>query len=300
MSTVGGTRSTFGVQSRGQWRSSPVYGFGSGTRDQQDKVFVSHEHSKLVGNPCSPGPAVYTKQAAVGPQTDGSKASAPVWAFGTAGRWTGNSKDSAPGPGQYDATRGVGTQVSSAKTSAPIYGFGSSTRAHVEKVFVTEEHNKALFGINSPGPATYAHKGAVGPQTLSNNGSQPGWVMGKAERFSYDHVKRAAAAPGPGAYAMTPAVGQQYSSTKPSTPRFGFGTSDRDMAAKVYISSEHEKSSGGRDVPGPGTYPVKQMTGSQNASSKQHTSAAWGFGTSERFSTKKGYSSAPGPGQYIV
>jgi len=298
--SVGGTRSTFGAQVRSTRHSAPSYGFGSGTRKGQEKVFVSQEHAQLSTTPCSPGPAVYNAKAAVGTQVDGSKASAPQWCFGTSARFQGNSKEAPPGPGQYDATAGLGTQASSKRASAPIYGFGSSTREQVEKVFVTEEHNKSLYGVGSPGPATYTAKSGVGNQVNSKMGTQPGWVMGKAERFTYDHVKRAAGAPGPGAYAATPAVGVQVASTKISTPRFGFGTSDRDKAAKVYISSEHEKVTGGRDAPGPGTYPIGNMTGSQNASSRQVTAARWGFGTAERFTPGNKQSSAPGPGQYVI
>ena len=268
VSIVGGTRSTFGTQSRGGWKSSPIYGFGSGTREGRDKVFISQEHAKLcVDKNASPGPAVYKHRAAVGPQVDGAKASAPLWAFGTADRWLKPSKDGAPGPGAYAPSLGLGKQVSSARASAPVYGMGSATRENVAKVYVTEEHNKALFGINSPGPAYVALTDAVGKQILSKNESQPGWVMGKSERFTYDHVKRAAGTPSPGSYDVTAAIGPQNSSTKPSTPRFGFGTSTRDHAAKVYISSEHEKVTGGRDAPGPGAYPIGSMTGAQIRSS---------------------------------
>lgn len=268
VSIVGGTRSTFGTQSRGGWKSSPIYGFGSGTREGRDKVFISQEHAKLcVDKNASPGPAVYKHRAAVGPQVDGAKASAPLWAFGTADRWLKPSKDGAPGPGAYAPSLGLGKQVNSARASAPVYGMGSATRENVAKVYVTEEHNKALFGINSPGPAYVALTDAVGKQILSKNESQPGWVMGKSERFTYDHVKRAAGTPSPGSYDVTAAIGPQNSSTKPSTPRFGFGTSTREHAAKVYISSEHEKVTGGRDAPGPGAYPIGSMTGAQIRSS---------------------------------
>ena len=54
------------------------------------------------------------------------------------------SSGSVPGPGTYELHTSVGTQVSSKKGSSPIYGFGSSTRDHMEKVFIAEEHNKSL------------------------------------------------------------------------------------------------------------------------------------------------------------
>ena len=58
---AGGTRTTFGSQSSSRRRSAPSFGFGSGTREMQEKVFVSQEHAALSsGGVRSPGPAVYT------------------------------------------------------------------------------------------------------------------------------------------------------------------------------------------------------------------------------------------------
>ena len=216
---VGGTRSTFGSQTSSRRSSAPSYGFGSGTREVASKVFVSQEHAKLETGKGVPGPATYTLTASVAKQESSTKASAPNYGFGTGERWMKPSKDTAPGPGQYDMTGGVGPQTSSARTSAPKYGFGSATREHVEKVYIEEEFNKADFGRNSPGPcAPYQTTNAIGKQVLSGKAGQPTWVIGNAERFSMDHVKRSAGAPGPGAYALPAAVGPQVASTKPSTP----------------------------------------------------------------------------------
>ena len=87
----------------------------------------------------------------------------------------------------------------------------------------------------------------------------------------------------------------------PSKPRYGFGTSNRDHMAKVYISSEHEKFSGGRDAPGPGNYPIKSLTGKPVVAGKQRSGQAWGFGTSKRFSDEFAHQKGnPGPGQYVI
>jgi len=295
------TKSTFGSQVSSRRHSAPSFGFGSGTRAGQDKVFVSQEHAKLVGNPCSPGPAVYSLTGAVADQPDSTNVSMPKWAFGTSDRFMGNSKEAVPGPGTYEAHPGVGSQVSSKNTSQPIYGFGSSTREHLAKTFITEEHNKALHGVNSPGPATYMLQGAVGKQQLNQNNTEPAWVFGTGQRFVYDHVKRAAASPGPGSYTNTPAVGQQVASTKPTTPRYGFGTGNRDQQQKVFISQEHAMTEAGKDAPGPGQYAMHAMTGQKLSDSRQYTASSWGFGTAERFSkqTHK-HTSTPGPGEYVI
>jgi hypothetical protein len=138
--------------------------------------------------------------------------------------------------------QGVGLQVSSSKQTQPMFGFGSAGREHVAKVFVSEEHNKSLHGIDSPGPMMYTLNGSVGKQELSKTRNQPAWVFASSDRFKYDHVKRAATSPGPGAYALGMAVGPQVASTKESAPMPGFGTSNREQMGKLYISSEHVRS----------------------------------------------------------
>lgn len=252
--------------------SAPSYGFGSSTREHQEKVFVSQEHAALIAAPCSPGP-VYDQRASIGPQVNGALESAPRYGFGTSNREhaakvyissehekVSGGRD-APGPGTYDAESGIGQQPDSKKATLPRYGFGSSTREHQQKVFVSAEHNKTSdYGKASPGQK-YTLTPAVGTQVLSygaspyapggarriRNGSQPSWVMGKSQRFEREGGERA---PGPGTYAVRAAVAPQVDSSKPSLPRFGFGTSNREHAAKVYISScAHWRREGSRRPP---------------------------------------------------
>jgi len=311
----GGTRSTLGPQVIKA--SAPSYGFGSGTREVAAKVFVSQEHSALTANPCSPGPATFTQPASVGPQVDGLKQSAPRFGFGTSTREhqskvyisADHEKVSggrfAPGP-HYDFETGIGKQVDSKKASLPLFGFGSSTREHQSKVYISAEHEKVTGSGEGPGK-NYLLKPTLGKQVLSygpsgyqrhiRNGSQPSWVVGKAERFEADQPGQA---PGPGAYRITPAVGAQVASNKPSLPRYGFGSSTRAHQTKVFISTEHAKVTGSRDAPGPGAYPMGSMTGHRNASSKQTSGSAWGFGTSQRFADVFAKPRAPGPGHYVI
>jgi len=263
----------------------------------------------------------------VGPQVNGVKESAPRWTFGSDQRFGKPDKDARdnPAPGAYTAETGIGNQVDSTKTTLPRYGFGSSTREQQESVFVNEEMGKGRnYGKASPGPSTYTLTPAVGKQVLSygttvsvsrttgsvsrslKNSSQPTWIVGKAERFPNG---KEGWVPGPGAYGaddqrgrIAPACGTQCASTKTTLPRYGFGTSNREHAAKVYLSPEHEKVTGGRDAPGPGAYPIASMTGKTIASSTKVTGSSWGFGTSQRFAQqfKKGAMQGPGPGSYIV
>ena len=315
---VGGTRTMLGTQVNSRKASAPCYGFGSSTREDREKVFVSQEHAALAVGTRSPGPAVYMQTPSVGPQVNGALESAPVWAFGSDDRFGPPNRSTLhnPAPGHYDMRNSVGPQVNGALHSAPLYGFGSSTRAHQQKRFVSEEQNKINdYGKNSPGPAGTKGelKPSIGGQVIScgpnpygtggmgsriRNGSQPSWSMAKAGRFS--EGERAAWAPGPGAYAIKEAIGTQVSSKMPSLPRFGFGTSNREHAAKVFISHEHEKVTGNRDAPGPGQYAIASLTGKPVRAGTQKTGSAWGFGTSKRFSDGSRHGGNPGPGQYVI
>ena len=83
--------------------SAPKFGFGSATRAQAGKVFMSSEHAKLATVGFSPGPA-YTLAASVGTQVDGQKASSPQWVFGSADRFMGNTKPGDRNPGENPRT----------------------------------------------------------------------------------------------------------------------------------------------------------------------------------------------------
>lgn len=302
----------FGSQPLSARRSSASYGFGSSTREGQAKLFISQAHSATAGASCSPGPASYGLRPSVGRQEDARKATAPSYPFSTGDRFKfGRDRESesprgstvAPGPGDY-TTSSFGTQASSSARSQPKFGFGSAGRHHVERVFVSNEHNKSLFGTHSPGPCSYNHKGSIGKQDVSRlNGmsaTQPSWAFGSTKRFQYDHVKRAINSPGPGSYALGQSVGVQSLSTRQSAPIAGFGSSTREHTAKVYMSPEHEKMNHGMGSPGPCTYTLQQSVGVQRLS-KDHSSASWGFGTADRWSgNKQSNQESPGPGAYCV
>ncbi len=204
------------------------------------------------------------------------------------------------GPGTYTNKSGVGVQVSSKCHTQPIYGFGSAGRDHVQKQFLSEEHNKSRFGVDSPGPSMYSLRGSIGSQEHSRCANQPAWVFGGYDRFKYDHVRRSDTSPGPGTYSVSHSVGPQVASTKASSPVPGFGTSNREHMGKLYISPEHEKSNCGNNSPGPCNYNLPEATGKQPLS-KYSSMPSWGFGSSKRWDTlKKSSDSTPGPGSYCV
>ena len=325
----------FGNQATSRRRSAPSFGFGSSTRNQAGKVFISREHAKLATSGFSPGPSAYTLRAAVGTQNDGRKRSSPQWVFGSSDRFMQGKKGiqdpgvlhsplcathlhQAPsaahhfpltrfffaccvsGPGAYDVKPGLGVQVSSQTHTEPLFGFGTAGREHVAKVYLSEEHNKSLHGCDSPGPSMYTLNAAVGTQQLSKKSNQPKWVFASSNRFQYDHVKRATTSPGPGAYTLNAAVGNQVLSTMHSAATPGFGASTRDQMGKIYISPEHEKAQTGNNSPGPCNYALPEGTGPQPLS-KYHSLPAYGFGTAERWMPNKTTSAlAPGPGSYCI
>ena len=157
------TRSMFGSQPLSARRSAASYGFGSSTRDHQAKLFISQAHSATAGYGLgSPGPATYGLRASVGRQEDARKASAPSYGFSTNERFTvSKDTDAANAPiGGFSASS-FGNQASSSTASQPRFGFGSAERNQMERVFISEEHNKSMFGKHSPGPCSYTLKGAL-------------------------------------------------------------------------------------------------------------------------------------------
>lgn len=80
----------------------PTFKFGTGTREQNAKVFVSNEHSKGGGAfVYSPGPASYTCNSSIGTQATTRGRTAPGWGFGKANRFRDSYDTGTPGPGAY-------------------------------------------------------------------------------------------------------------------------------------------------------------------------------------------------------
>ena len=82
-----------------------------------------------------------------------------------------------------------------------------------------------------------------------------------------------AAIPGPGAYRTTSSVGFQHSSSHQTQPAFGFGSSNREHAAKLYVSNAMSRGSG--YSPGP-CYSLTSSVGAQ-PSTRGRTAPGWAF-----------------------
>lgn len=195
--------SSFGKQGESSKQTDPVVGFGTGTRDGAEKIFLSADHAKGDYGKCSPGPSVYNPRNSVGKQTETHKENAPSFVFSSAERFKYDHVERAarlPGAGQYDHQKSVGKQIESKKKNIPRFGFGSSNRDHRAKVYISAEHEKSETGQCSPGPALVGGRSSVGKQFSSKNTSPASWSFGSAKRFggagsSYDNK-----VPGPGSY----------------------------------------------------------------------------------------------------
>jgi len=300
------TRTMFGPQTLSHRHSGPSFGFGASTRDVRAKVFISQAHNATESGSASPGPAVYGLGSMCGKQVDGRKKTQPRWMFSTAERFTAQKREhTGPGPGAYGSTASFGTQVSSAIQSAPTFGFGSAERRHVEKVYLSEEHQKSLHGLDSPGPlANYRMSASVGRQESSRKANHPTYTFGGGGRFKNESESRASKLPGPGTYELLQSIGPQVASNRAAAPMPGFGASTRQTQDKLYISPEHEKMHYGKLSPGPqsGSFTLPPTVGKQFLS-RNKSMPSWGFSQASRFSSNtkslRG-SGTPGPGSYSV
>ena len=76
-------------------------------------------------------------------------------------------------------------QHDSQKHSYASWKFGTSTRADQAKVFVSQEHAKAVPEyIDSPGPGVYTSQGGIGAQPDSRRSTSESFGMGTSARFS--------------------------------------------------------------------------------------------------------------------
>eukprot|EP00325_Prymnesiales_sp_UTEX-LB-985_P009767 CAMPEP_0174696682 /NCGR_PEP_ID=MMETSP1094-20130205/2767_1 /TAXON_ID=156173 /ORGANISM="Chrysochromulina brevifilum, Strain UTEX LB 985" /LENGTH=308 /DNA_ID=CAMNT_0015893509 /DNA_START=59 /DNA_END=985 /DNA_ORIENTATION=- len=193
-----------------QKHSYSSWKFGTSTRADQAKVFVSPAHAKSVTEFIdSPGPCAYGHRGGIGNQSDSRKNTSESFGMGTSGRFfydnTGAiERKGAPGPGTYTLKSAQGRQVTSNKPSYPISSFPRSDRDKInEKVYQGQKQQQAFWGKNSPGPAVYSPTNSVGAQVSSEKPNVPKFGFGTADRFAYMNIaSRAMQSPGPGSYGV--------------------------------------------------------------------------------------------------
>jgi len=193
-----------------QKHSYATWKFGTSTRKDQAKVFISPQHAKSVAEFIdSPGPVAYTHNGSLQNQPDSRKKTNESFGMGTSERFFYENtstieRNGGPGPGTYTLRSAQGRQVTSDKPSYPISTFPRADRDRTATtVYLGPKQQLAFWGRNSPGPAVYTPTNAVGPQNSSQRPNVPKFGFGTADRFAYmDVASRAMQTPGPGSYSL--------------------------------------------------------------------------------------------------
>lgn len=188
-----------------QKHSYSSWKFGTSTRADQAKVYVSQEHAKSVTEFIdSPGPSAYQHSGGIGSQSDSRKTTEPQFGMGTSSRFYDSNVKGPPGPGTYQIRSSQGRQVTSDKTSNPISSFPRADRDKTATtVFLGKKQQGAFWGRGSPGPAVYTPTPSVGYQPSSAKPNVAKYGFGTADRFAYMNVSaRAMQSPGPGTYSV--------------------------------------------------------------------------------------------------
>ena len=192
-----------GIQPDSGTRSNPIFSFDKSTRDQAGLVYQSKESADAFAGRNVPGAGTYNTYSTCGKQADAAKPSAPFAAFSKAQRFKDPQTERAkhlPAPGDYVMPSGQGRQVMSRTQSNPKYGFGTTERDQRDRMYISKEHEKNMFGKEGPGPCGPASvaKSAMGKQTNSLATSLPSYGFGKQGRFGPKNAQKDG--PGPGAY----------------------------------------------------------------------------------------------------
>eukprot|EP00798_Chlamydomonas_sp_ICE-L_P011851 gene11851-14956_t len=200
---------SIGIMAESKHSTSERPVFGSSTRDGEAKVWLDETLMKTTMGKNTPGPNSYKQPGGVGKQVEGKYDTLPSWKLGTETRF--NNKDGTrdfpgagtdgtrdfPGAGAYGTgISSMGIQPSSSKKTLPNPKIGTSTRDAANKVFISKEHEKGMFGRDTPGPTTAPRIDSVGNQTLSAKRTNPSFGFGTAKR---DNGK-GSTVPGPGSY----------------------------------------------------------------------------------------------------
>jgi len=100
-----GNYSMFGSQAHSARLSSASFGFGTTTRDQLQRVYLSPAHLKIQLCRQGAAPGTYEVQSSLGPQVLNFKTSYPAPSFSMEERFEADRRDAAvritPGPGAY-------------------------------------------------------------------------------------------------------------------------------------------------------------------------------------------------------
>ena len=156
------------AQKSSEKHSYASWGFGTSTRADRSKIFISHAHAKTeTGFIDSPGPCAYRQEGSMGSQVSSRSHSTSSYRIGTSQRFFHDKgvADAGPAPGTYRTPRAMGKQMSSQKPTYPTSSFTKADRNRTATaVYLGPKQQGAFWGRNSPGPALYSTPSTLGTQ----------------------------------------------------------------------------------------------------------------------------------------
>ncbi|EFJ22730.1 hypothetical protein SELMODRAFT_416477 [Selaginella moellendorffii] len=258
------------------------------------QLYIDAEISKLTPG-LSPGPA-YELVPSIGKQVKSDYQNPAEVAFPLARRFTKFKGGDAPGPGAYEKASSFGDQVLSYQKSPEKAVIGSATRKQQQKVYLSQDFNKSLYGIESPGPVVCDLRSSIGDQMHSENRNAPHIKFPMDKRFKHGKISAITATPGAGEYKSVAAIGKQPQSSRLNQPVISFTHSRREQREKIFISVEHERGNVGLESPGPAVNIKLISSLGQQPNSKKVSPPSYSFSGAKRF--KRVYETLPGPGEY--
>ena len=270
----------------------PSFGFGTSTRDGNEKRMLSKKAQSLTGlGTQSPGP-IYKLKSSVGAQYLSANSTAPSHVFGKRDdpRARGGAPVHPPGPGTYEMMNSLGGQILSGRRSESGVTFGSGNRWSAYKKDFVEQYMTPAATTSQPAKgwlgdaASFSFGGGAKRSAVGMGPGKPSYVRN----------------PGPGTYQEKSSMGDQIESKRSSAQNAKFGTSQR--GAKLYVNRSSERETLGKHSPGPNTYNLSGSVGRQSSSTKK-SAQSFVFGSSDRFSETKAVrdlGGAPGPGTYRI
>eukprot|EP00899_Mesostigma_viride_P012609 jgi/Mesvir1/21349/Mv20839-RA.1 len=248
-------------------RKEPAYSFGTSSKDDDPKRYISSLHTKENFGRDTPGPGAYRARGPKG----GKAAEGPAFGFGTALQRMIEESEArhTPGPGSHFSN----ADLVHTRERRPAYTFAHKgedrSKYQEEAVFISEMHARtARAGKDSPAPNEYSLKSGLGN-------------LGRSQRHTVDHVHAASA---------------------PATP---FGKSTRDGERHLFISCVHMEA--GNDSPGPihGVEPLRSSKSTHFGTSQRMHDVELGgsragpvIGNSPEFAKPMIGAHSPGPGRY--
>lgn len=260
-----------GVQSQSQRRTQPVYGLSKVGRDQREKCFISHEHSKVsaLGRQSPIGGPIYNIPSTLDLKHGVSFATGA----GCIDHFAARPEDGIPTNDEL----GILVDSQQFKYSRdPTILIGTDPRGRLKDAELIKNHSAAFFGKESPGPAAIGDKYGpnfaatkkrigysmpfagkvkstwqnlsclpenvgpgiyprkdvcIGQQHLSNRRNQACNAFPKAPKFE----KTRSADSISQLDAATSAYGKQVLSKNRSEPSVGFGVGTRDRRSRTAI-----------------------------------------------------------------